>query len=477
MTNELQPAPLGALRPNWTDSVVPEGYTVATVGDIIMTQPMAAHIRRHSPQLLDLLAHADLVVGNFEGTALDLRRFAGRPEAETGFSWLLSSPDVPADLKAMGFDLLSRANNHVTDWGIAGMEMTDELLLAAGLSIAGSGNSMAAARAPGLFFGERATASLVSWTSTFQRNSPAADPLGSVAGRAGASTLRTTPVALVSQEQWDQLRAIRDSQPSGSRPEILIDFDARMGFVTLFGQHYKVRGANDPAEVTIDYRVDPGDQAGILLNIRQAKQTSDFTIAAAHTHEPSNWTDEPPAFMRTLARQAIDSGADMVCCHGPHRLRGIEAYRGKPIFYSLANFSFTENSRAVMPREEWDNRMWRMVKNPVSLDPARMTVAEFEEWQRVNGVFGEDIWFESVIAVARFPASGIYPQIVLHPIEMGNDGRDAYRGIPRLASAQKGVEILSRLQILCRPLGTDIAIDKDNGIGTLVYREREGSGS
>ncbi|WP_252345514.1 CapA family protein [Gluconobacter sp. P1C6_b] len=40
-----------------------------------------------------------------------------------------------------------------------------------------------------------------------------------------------------------------------------------------------------------------------------------------------------PFFTRTL-----DAGADIVACHGPHLLRGLEIHNGKPIFYSLGNF-------------------------------------------------------------------------------------------------------------------------------------------
>jgi hypothetical protein len=34
----------------------------------------------------------------------------------------------------------------------------------------------------------------------------------------------------------------------------------------------------------------------------------------------------------------VDAGADAVVGHGPHVLRGIELYRGRPIAYSLGNF-------------------------------------------------------------------------------------------------------------------------------------------
>jgi hypothetical protein len=47
---------------------------------------------------------------------------------------------------------------------------------------------------------------------------------------------------------------------------------------------------------------------------------------------------EPRGDLRRWARAVIDAGADAVIGHGPHVLRGIEFYRGRPIAYSLGNF-------------------------------------------------------------------------------------------------------------------------------------------
>jgi hypothetical protein len=47
---------------------------------------------------------------------------------------------------------------------------------------------------------------------------------------------------------------------------------------------------------------------------------------------------EPRGDLRAWARAVIDAGADAVVGHGPHVLRGIEYYRGRPIAYSLGNF-------------------------------------------------------------------------------------------------------------------------------------------
>jgi len=47
---------------------------------------------------------------------------------------------------------------------------------------------------------------------------------------------------------------------------------------------------------------------------------------------------EPRGELRAWAHAVVDAGADAVVGHGPHVLRGIELYRGRPIAYSLGNF-------------------------------------------------------------------------------------------------------------------------------------------
>ena len=48
----------------------------------------------------------------------------------------------------------------------------------------------------------------------------------------------------------------------------------------------------------------------------------------------------PEARQKTLGRCAISSGASLVLGHHPHRLQGIEKYKGRYIVYSLGNFCF-----------------------------------------------------------------------------------------------------------------------------------------
>jgi poly-gamma-glutamate synthesis protein (capsule biosynthesis protein) len=81
------------------------------------------------------------------------------------------------------------------------------------------------------------------------------------------------------------------------------------------------------------------DSTQLVEQIRQAKESSDYVFVLVH------WgielSTEPEDYQRSLARQYIDAGADAVIGSHPHVLQGIEYYQGKPIFYSLGNFIFS----------------------------------------------------------------------------------------------------------------------------------------
>jgi poly-gamma-glutamate synthesis protein (capsule biosynthesis protein) len=269
----------------------------------------------------------------------------------------------------MGFNLMSRANNHATDWGVQGMRSTDRLLDEAGIVHAGTGETLAQARSPRIFNTKNGRVSLVATASRFEANSRAIDPLGEIPGRPGVSTLRTTRYAMVSPNQLDQLRQIRDSQPVGSIRASEIKSDEKNNVVTLLGAKYK---ASTELKDKIDFSfvMNERDRSGLISSIRQGKQISDFEVVSMHTHEPGNYSELPPDFMQTFAHQAIDNGADMFIGHGPHRLRGIEIYKGRPIFYSLANFIFTENNISPITRDQLEK---------MGVEPGKMTDAEFKE--------------------------------------------------------------------------------------------------
>jgi ABC-type polar amino acid transport system ATPase subunit len=98
----------------------------------------------------------------------------------------------------------------------------------------------------------------------------------------------------------------------------------------LHGIHFKIADSSG-----FSYVMDGGDLHDILEAVGQARRAAELVIFSIHAHQPGNWSDTPADFIQKLAYAVIEAGADAVIGHGPHRLRGIEVYHGRPIFYSL----------------------------------------------------------------------------------------------------------------------------------------------
>ena len=72
-------------------------------------------------------------------------------------------------------------------------------------------------------------------------------------------------------------------------------------------------------------------------DIAALRPRCDVLTVAFHkgvVHTPATVLD----YEKQIARAAIDAGADVVIGHHAHILRGIEIYRGKPIYHGLGNF-------------------------------------------------------------------------------------------------------------------------------------------
>lgn len=87
------------------------------------------------------------------------------------------------------------------------------------------------------------------------------------------------------------------------------------------------------------------DDADLLEEIRKAKEQCDFV--AVFVHWGKERTTVLEEHQRTLGRNYIDAGADVVVGAHPHILQGIEYYNGKPIFYSLGNFIFNSSNEST----------------------------------------------------------------------------------------------------------------------------------
>lgn len=83
------------------------------------------------------------------------------------------------------------------------------------------------------------------------------------------------------------------------------------------------------------------DSTALIEVIKEAKQTCDFVTVFPHWG--TEYSEQPNAVQRELAKKCMDAGADLVVGAHTHCLEGIEYIDGKPVFYSLGNFIFGQN--------------------------------------------------------------------------------------------------------------------------------------
>jgi poly-gamma-glutamate synthesis protein (capsule biosynthesis protein) len=193
--------------------------------------------------------------------------------------------------------------------------------------------------------------------------------------------------------------------------------------------------------------------------VRNASKVADYTIVNSHTHEGGAERYYPPEFFVTFAHAMIDAGADVVTASGPHVLRGIEIYKGKPILYGLANFIFENETLQRQPPENYA--------------PFGMTlesgagVGDFNERRTNNDTIGfpadARIW-ESVIAMPRFSGKRL-AELKLYPISLGYKKPRSQRGWPMLAGPELAKKIIDDVVTFSAPFGT--AIDFKEGIGVV----------
>ena len=408
---------------------VPDGFSAAAVGDLIISRPLAQYAGRMPSfgAVLEILRGTDVTFGNLETTIFEPRGFQGAPYSWDGDWTNASLPAVAGDLRSMGFDIVGRANNHSQDWGLEGMRETAKWLDQAGIPHAGAGDSHRMARAPAYFESPQGRVAVVSFASTFRPSSESL-PAATAPGRPGLSALHVTETVQVPRSVVESFARIQCSLYGTRCKEV-----PREG--QLFGTNYR-QGERH----SVEHAMDPGDLAEIYAAIRAAQLNADFVIAAIHAHECSSGCNDENAprgaanFLKELARGAIDSGADMFVATGNHNLGPMEVYdspsRGKrPIFYGLGNF-FWSDVQEQLPADLY--RRNREMLEAAWKEPAKAT--DYDLTAPLNATwFAHEFTFQSVIAEVRFRGNEL-SEVVLYPVELGYGERLMTSGIPRLVS-------------------------------------------
>ncbi|HYF19061.1 MAG TPA: CapA family protein [Ramlibacter sp.] len=425
---------------------------LAFAGDVMLSRGLRPFSEPGYQSLLALLRGCDLAFANLETVVRQPEE--GHPNFTMGTP-MTTPPALLEDLKWMGFQLVSIANNHATDYGVAGVEAMVAHLRQAGLKAAGAGRNLAAARAPAYVDAACGRVGLVAATSFFRPWNTASDQRPDAVGRPGinplgfGTTYQLEPAAFDVLSQMAEHLGLaqekaRHARQFYSKAELGEKSADRL---TLFGQQFR-RGNS----YAVETRVNAGDAQANLRAIAEARRQADWVVFSFHSHEfgdggrltaqsDAGLTD-PGRFAVEFARAAIDAGADVVAGHGPHLTLGAELYRGRPIFHGLGNFIFQNDTVEQFPSEAY-----RRFGLGHEATPADFLDARTDQDQR--GFPAEPEFWEGCLATVDF-AAGQLARVVLHPLDLGFGARRAERGRPLLAGGERADRILQRLERLSR---------------------------
>ncbi len=420
---------------------------VAT-GDSFITRRLASS--EGLWQLADVVRDADARFTNFEvltpGDAF--------PFAVSGGTWAKAPEGVIGDLQSLGFNMLTWSNNHTLDYGYDGMAATEAALDRSGIVHAGVGRNLAEAAAPKYLECPQGRVALIGICSTFHEASPAGQQRPDMAGRPGINPLRFTTTYTLPREQLAALAAMAEASGvnDGHKMRVKAGFGRapEAGTVLFGGLTFKEGPEGSVTEAN------KADVARTLAGISEARRQGDYVLVSLHAHEALG-TDKavPAGFLVDFSRACIDAGAHAVIGHGPHVLRGIEMYKKRPIFHSLGNFIFHNETIPQLPQDFYDKFQMGLTENVADAIDKRSEV-------NTKG-FAADPWaWKSV--VARWNMVGDEANLIeLIPVELGFGVARSRRGTPRLSEDE---DILPHLAKLSDAMGTRITID--GNIGRVV---------
>lgn len=410
-------------------------------GDTILSQPWSHIEDVRFLRMIEEMRAADVTITNLEQLIHDYKGYA---QAESGGTWLRAAPEIADELAWAGIDLMAHANNHTFDYGSIGVLETHDNARRAGLVLAGSGKDLQDARAPAYFSHPGGTVALVSMASSFVRYGRASRSRPDLHGRPGLNplSLRSGREVHITRGTADLMRRLAQAAGhSGSR---------------FTGSSFKVFGIpfriKDRHGLGRGQRIDTRDLEANLAAIREAARNADLVVVSVHAHDQGDW-------LEAFARQAIDAGADVFFVQGPHVVRGIELYAGKPVFYCLGDFAYQVYEIEKLPVESYDE--YGLGDDATPEQVYKAATADGTAGYPVK----QEVW-EGVGAALRF-GEGRLKELRLLPLDLGFGKPAGDRGWPRLATGELARKIISGIAAESQAYGTQIRYAEEHEFGVV----------
>jgi len=443
-------------------------FNIALAGDCMLTRRLCVFDEPEFLALVKIFRDCDVGTGNLESV---VRHWDEGTPGITQGTFMTTPPELLEDFKWFGLTMMGTANNHAFDYGEGGVLATIKHLDAAGIAHAGSGRNLAEAHMPGYLDTKGGRVAILATTATFRPWNRAGAQRPDIRGRPGINpcgfknTYTVDAAAFgelkrVSGELGFEQKRIRQRAHFFSETEAPAEHEEEL---TLLNERF-VRGTG----FKVSSECDKKDLEENLRSIREARRQADWVVVHFHSHEYGHSSllsaktqselSEPAEFMRAFAHAAIEAGADIIVGHGSHTPLGIEFHRGRPIFHSVGNLVFQNETVSFFPATAYERFGLGNDATPSDFLDARTGHGK-------KGHVAHEAYWQNIAATCHY-TGGTLKEIRIHPIEQGFGLPRGQRGRPILAAGAKAEAIIARVAALSKPYG--VSVISRNGTGMVT---------
>jgi hypothetical protein len=279
-----------------------------------------------------ILTQSDYVVGNLETVC------AGKDQKYSHEIYSFNSPDSVLDaLKLSGISMVTTANNHCLDRGVAGLIRTLEELDKRGIEHTGtfSKNNESEKFLTKDFFDLKIAFISYTYGTNYVENK--IELQNSEKGYVNLLKPQRSGTITAEKENVNFFRQIMVRLT-----QLFFSSDVRMRIKKFLGLRLNVPVTDKITEGELDETY----LADLALQIQKAKQSADFVFMCLHVGGQFN--DQPGEFSEYIINYAVKNGVDAVIGNHPHVVQKFTEINSVPVFYSLGNFSFSPGSLYVL---------------------------------------------------------------------------------------------------------------------------------
>lgn len=404
---------------------------ISLTGDsIIMRRGLLTNLPG-SDELHELLQDSDVAFTNLECLP---GNYVGYPTKESGGAHFGCRDEMLDELTNFGFNLFSAANNHSLNYGVTGLLEVIRQMRTRSLAFSGVGEHLDRAQQPVYLDTKNGSVGLLSYSATFASGHEASAQRPDLQGRPGLNPLAFETRYELDESSYTALHKIAEELGLEDRRRREI----KLGFEFPPADSSDLPFLNGTFTPSTNNRITTKCSVETTENLEkwvpEAKRRSDIVIVSIHSHEQGTQLTDPADFAVEFAHKAIDLGADIIVGHGPHFLRPLEIYRGKPIFYSLGNFIGQNELVEQLPSDSYSTFRIPGTQTPSQIFDKRTELD-------TKGFPSEPRYWRTIIPVAHFEEDAL-ESIEIYPVTLDLGQKPQGRGRPRLAQGEEAASIL-----------------------------------